>query len=263
MFVSVEEVIAMDNNVKNIKILGFVTLIALMATYVVLASKASGFWNCISSWLPVEFLVALFSGVFGSSFVTVCIEYINYSSSKSKTEDFVYSNTAFLYGKLLIIKNNLEYVLQHQGMDIGADFLDNFINDTMLVVESIRTVNYYPLCKNNFSEFLKSFIEKDVKVINDFLVLCGMLRIAIIKDQMVKLQRLECGVLNNTELVKTATLLHSEIDKVLCSIDIFLVNSDDALSNKYNWRCQKAELEKKLAKADMNIYERNLQKVNV
>ena len=97
----------MGTIVRSLKVLGGLSFGFLLLTYLISLNMEIGFINLGSDVISNSFLFAVFSGIFASIWVVLICDLHKYFDTKKRVENLLYMQFVFLYGQLLLIRNNI------------------------------------------------------------------------------------------------------------------------------------------------------------
>lgn len=125
------------------------------------------------SWLPNDFLVAIFGGVFASALVVMLCEIQKYEMSKSSAEYALYCNATILFSQVVTMRSILNRCFKYPEEKLTRSALNYCAQKASVLTQNIVNCDYNPfLTKRSKSlDALCSFRAKE-RLISDILIEC-------------------------------------------------------------------------------------------
>lgn len=224
----------MRTNVKIIKLTAWLSFLLAIVTYFVSIKQCFGMQEC--KWLPDSFLLTVFGGAFASTLIVLICEISKYFHNKEAMETYLFSHLYYLYAQLQVISKNIAF-FDTQEDHVPKNALSQLIANAESEMNTVYYADYAPYKESNsVLRIKKRFNENGFFIVRQFLQNCGMLEIAVLTDEINRVQR-KMGVnkeqSNNTHLVLIK--LSDEIQRPLDSIDTILADFDQICSGRYQW----------------------------
>ncbi len=148
------------------------------------------------------------------------------------------------YSQLLL--GFLQVLLLFLFVEIVSDnLIQSICNNANTIADSIQGTDYTIICKSNkANQFLTQFKSDKYLALKSILTNFAFLRIAIWEDGKVLLSQGKQNLVTS-ECVNTNKALNkivSQSTTILTYLDQIILQLDDALGNRYNWREKKQSL---------------------
>ena len=229
----------MGTIVNCIKFLIGVAFVFFLLTYGVSLNMEIGFISIDSAIVSNSFLFAVFSGIFVSTLVVLIGELYKYHDTKERIENSLYMQFAFLYGQLLIIRNNIGRMLQEPTEQLPQNMLQFSVSNSTFFLNNLKGLEYCTFNGKSLIELtLQSFIGDGVLRLEGFLIDCSVLDIAINEDRIECLQR---GIPNpvitsaSKKSHEVLIILNKQVEGYINEIDSVLIDIDKACNNRFTW----------------------------
>lgn len=229
----------MGTIVKSIKILIGIVVLFLVLTYAVSLNMEIGFVRFGSPIISNTFLFTLFSGVFASALVVLMCELYKYHDTKKRMENSLYMQFAFLYGQLLIIRNNIGRVLQDPTEQLPNNMLQLPASNAAISLNNLKGLEFCTLKgKSLIERSLQAFIADGVFRLESFLMDCTVLDMAICED---KIQCLQEGIHNpvitaaSEKSHAVLSVLNKRVEAYINEVDSVLIEIDNACASRFSW----------------------------
>ena len=132
----------MGTIVRSLKVLGEVALVFLLLTYVISLNMEIGFINIGSNLISNSFLFAVFSGIFASILVVLICDLHKYFDTKKRVENLLFVQLAYLYGQLLLIRNNIGRSLHNPTESLDHKLLQFSTSNASAFLNNIKGIEY-------------------------------------------------------------------------------------------------------------------------
>lgn len=166
----------MKLTVLTIKIFFWVSLALLIATGII------SFW--FNDCQMVEWIVAVLTGIFGSSTVVMLCEYVRYIHQKRENEDLYYYNLSLIYIKLLFILSDIKRVTNNPHQYLNDSFLQPQITDINTSLGVLSQMDYCQIWNNKFGNYIEDFRRSKIPQLANFCIDLRTLEISIREDLM-------------------------------------------------------------------------------
>lgn len=229
----------MGTIVSSIKKLIPIALISFILTYMISLNMEIGFLNIDSDVISNSFLFTVFSGIFASTLVVLICELYKYYDTKKQMEGVLYMQFAFLFGQLLIIRNNIGRSLQNPNELLIDKLLQSQSLNSLASLNNIRTLDYCSFRhQSSIERSLDSFMSDSVLRLESFLINCRVLDIAINED---KINLMQMGVHNpgitsmSEKSHEVLVILNKQVEGYINEIDSILITIDMECNHRFNW----------------------------
>ena len=229
----------MGTIVGSIKKLIPIVIVSWLLTYVISLNMEIGFMHICSDWISNSFLFTIFSGIFASTLVVLICEVYKYFDMKNRIENALYVQFAFLYGQLLIIRNNIGRSLHNPNELLTDKLLQSQTLNSLTALNNIRGLEYCSYRGNSSIERnLNSFMNKGASKLESFLMDCRVLDLAISED---KIKLMQMGVPNpvitsmSEKSHEVLVILNKQIDGYINDIDSMLIEIEKACNDRFKW----------------------------
>lgn len=229
----------MGTIVRSLKVLGEVALVFLLLTYVISLNMEIGFINIGSNLISNSFLFAVFSGIFASILVVLICDLHKYFDTKKRVENLLFVQLAYLYGQLLLIRNNIGRSLHNPTESLDHKLLQFSTSNASAFLNNIKGIEYCTYGgKSSIERILQLFINDEAVKLEGFLINCGILDIAIHEDAIKYMQ---CGKPNpvitsaSEKSHKVLVILNKQVEGYINEVDSILINIDIGCNNRFNW----------------------------
>lgn len=229
----------MGTIVKSVKILVWIAVISLLLTYGISLNMEMRIIYTNFYFVSNSFLFAVFSGIFASTLVVLICELNTYYDTKKRVENSLYMQFASLYVQLLIIRNNTAKMLQNPNERLAQNLLQIPTSNSNASLNAIRELEYCTFRgKSPIELVLKSFIGNGDIKLEDFLINCKFLEIAINED---KIEFMEGGNMSpaitsaSDKTHKVLSILNKHVEGFINEIDSVIIKIDNACNNRFIW----------------------------
>lgn len=224
------------SSVKNLMVISFVSF---LLTYVISLNAEIGFINIGSDFISNNFLFTVFGGVFASTLVVLICELHKYFDTKRRMVNMLYMQFAFIYGQLLIIRNNIGRSLQNPNEPLTDKMLQFSISNSLTSLNNIRNIEYCSFRgQSRIERGMYSFMVDGALRLESFLIDCGVLDIAISEDKIWFMQK---GISNpvitsiSQKSHEVLVILNKQVDGCINDIDSMLIEIDKACNDRFKW----------------------------
>lgn len=224
----------MKNNVLFIKFFSIASVITLVVSYLI------NRWAFQTRWIDSGFLFSIFSGIFASFIVVLITEIKKYFVNKHLTEDSIYANCVGLYTELTAQIKALDMYLKSPAEVLPGALLEHRMPILASFNNALRFIDYTTLKKDNpITKQFFDFVHSRCPEIDQHIILCGNLQIAVTQTQLNKLKQGNFGYLPTAQdpLVLTAA------EKIMASAEMqrtevkkFLQAMVRQYPNRFNWK---------------------------
>ena len=229
----------MGTIVKSIKILIWVALVSLLLTYLISLNIEICFISIGCNVVSNNFLFAVFSGIFTSTLVVLICEIYKYYDTKKRVESVLFTQLASLYGQLLIIRNNVGRYLHNLKDPLPMELLQMPTSNSLTILNNIRIIEYCSFKgKSEIEDGLQSFNNDIAARLDNFLIDCRVLDIAIYEDRISFMQN---GISNPVitsicdKSHKVLVIINKQIEGYINEVDSFIIKIDQKCNERYDW----------------------------
>ena len=230
----------MKTNIKFIKFFSITSGVALVACYI------ASLFTFEKPWVNSNFLFSVFSGVFASFIVVLITEIKKYFDNKSMAENCIYGNCVGLYTELTGQIKQLDMYLKNKEELLPGAFLEHRMLSLASYNNGLRLIDYTTMRKKNalFHRFT-TFVQQEVPKVEQHLVNCNNLQIAVNQTQIDYLKQGISGY-NPTSadpLVNIAAQkIKASAEAQRVAIDGFIQTLVSFYPNRFNWENEKASI---------------------
>ena len=230
----------MKTNIKFIKFFSITSGIAFFACYI------ASLITFEKTWINSNFVFSVFSGVFASFIVMLITEIKKYFDNKSMAENYIYGNCVGLYTELTGQIKQLDMYLKNKEELLPGAILEHRMPSLASYNNGLRVIDYTTMRKKNalFHRFT-TFVQQEVPKVEQHLVNCNNLQIAVNQTQINYLKQGISGY-NPTS---ADPLVNIAVQKIKASaeaqrvaIDGFLQMLVSVYPNRFNWENEKASI---------------------
>lgn len=169
-----------------IYLIGF-CLIFLVMSYIVSVNKELAVYSANTVWIPKDFLISCFTGIFASFMVLIATEVYKFFQMKRAMEQWLFEQMATIYGQLHIAEKGIENLLS-SDKDVPKNLL-HYLSDTIKqVTPRIRTFDYNTLIKRKDTRIIIKIIQRlhssQLSNLDSLANDCLYLEMAIINDNI-------------------------------------------------------------------------------
>ena len=125
----------MRSNIETIKFTGTFSFLFAVLAYIVTLNNEIGFFQPNWWWMSNSFALTVCGGAFTSFLVVLLCEVQKYKSNKQSCENYLYTQTEYLYCMLYLISRNVDEYMANQSMPVT----DNLLDERLMMICSIIT----------------------------------------------------------------------------------------------------------------------------
>lgn len=241
----------MRSNIETIKFTGKFSLITAVMAYIVSLNIELGFFQPNWSWISNNFALTVCGGAFSSFLVVMLCEVQKYRSNKLSCENFLFTQTMYLYMSLYLMNKNIDEYIRNQNEPIPG----NLIDEGMMMIRSqsaaIRNVDYITFRKNNNQVIAyRNFCSNELVSIESIISSGNYLKMAVIQTQIKNLKE-TCSqgtITSSDELVnRTLATISNQLSPVLEDVSTYLETIDHNCNGRYNWNIQRTKIHESYA----------------
>lgn len=229
----------MNESVRVIKMLITLSIISLMLTYAVSVNSEFGLLRINSPYISNNFVFSICGGFFASVIVALVCEIRRYLDLKNNATNIIYSQFTFIYGQLRIIYNNIHFYQKTPIKNIPSKLLHLPTENINKCVNNLSNVEYTPLFrKDKISNVMKDFKLNYQQILNEYLIKCLYLDIALKTDDIDNLENNKTSHVTSTYTKTKAVLqiLENSIKPIINDIDNCLQNIDNQCKYRFEWK---------------------------
>lgn len=239
--------------IQVIKWCGKLSLLFVVATYLFYVNEEYKFIQLESKWLPYNFFVSIFSGIFASMLVVVLCEVKKYLCLKNEKEDYLFRKSLTLFSYLNVMKVTLERFISDKKLLVDDRLFDEPLHLIQNEMNCIKEVEYATFIagQNSLTGQIGSFKYQLIQA-NRILQAGIRLRLLLTKIKEERWQEQianRCfttdihGVSSEDEKV---SILFNDIYNDVCSllniVDSFVKSLDAQCNGRYKWEEKKEQL---------------------
>ena len=237
----------MRSNIETIKFTGRVCIALAVLTYIVTLNIDIGFFQPNLPWMSNNFALTVCGGAFASFLVVLLCEVQKYRSNKLACENYLYSQSAYLYGALFAMIKNIDDHIADQSQPVPDNLIDDSINMIRSQAIAIRSVDYFAFCKSNIlTNAHKEFCSNELIKLDAILRYGYFLKIAISKTQISYLERTgrQGTITSADELVaRTLIAIKKHVALMLEDVSNYLETIDTSCKSRFDWKKQKIRID--------------------
>lgn len=233
----------MRENKINIAIFVCVSIVFILVTSMVSILEQGWAYAFITK----EFLLAIFSGISGSSFVVLFSEIIKYKLNKKNIENALYENLRELYCQLMKQIKYTEMLLHNPKMAVAENVYSANVPAMNSFINAIKLFEYKPFKTNKFANHLKNFQQSEIFSFEKYLTACmSFLQISILKT---KIEKSKQGILNyaptstDEKVGEVLKVMKKEAEKRCKSVEELIGSLDKICRHRFSWKKDKAVID--------------------
>ena len=162
--------------VLTLKTFFWITLALLIVTLLL------SFWLLSNDSPIIEWIIAILTGIFGSSTVVMLCEYVRYIHQKRENEDLYYYHLSLIYAKLLFILSDIKRVANDHHQYLNNSFLQPQISDINTSLGVLSQMDYRKIWNNRFGNYIEEFRRNKMPQLTNFSFTLRSLEISIRED---------------------------------------------------------------------------------
>lgn len=236
----------MRENITTIKFTGIFTILFALLTYIVTLNMEIGFFQPNCRWISNDFALTVCGGSFTGFLVMMLCETQKYRSNKSTYENFLFTQTMYLYIALYLTSRNIDEYIMNKNEPIPNNLLDERILMIRSHAMAIQGIDYITFYKNNVLVTAhKDFCSNKLRKVDSIIGNGNYLKIAIIQTQLENLNKTyEKGTITsaNEPVLRTLTALKKQIEPILEDISNYLETINQNCNGRYDWETQKMKI---------------------
>ena len=215
---------------ENIKVIKFTMITALITIIITLGISLNikFMWFEIK-YIPNDFLLAIFSGVFASTLVVLICEIQKYLLSKKQAEYMLYSYMTEILGGFITLRNSIELLIKNLQDLVNENMFDEFIERMKYQINLFYNVDYTTWSKKQSlflatNDFILYCNDKIMKLLND----CKYFKVAIINERikLLKNNKKDYTTSSNSTVSTLLTIYLKKFDEVIQKIEEYLIAVD-------------------------------------
>lgn len=233
----------MKENKINIVIFVCVSIVFILLTYIVSIVEQER----VCAFIRKEFLLAIFSGISGSSFVVLFSEIIKYMLNKKNIENALYGNLRELYCQLIKQIKYTEMLFLNQKMAVAENVYSANVPTMISFINAIKFFEYKPFKTNVFANHLKNFQQSEIFSFEKYLTACmSFLQISILKTKQEKLKQ---GILNyaptstDEKVGEVLKVMKKEAENICKIVGELITSLDKICRHRFSWKKDKAVID--------------------
>lgn len=232
----------MKENKINIVIFFCITIVFILLTYRISILEQE--WSYAS--MKREFLLAIFSGMSGSSFVVLFSELIKYRLNKKNIENALYGNLRELYCQLIKQIKYTEMLFLNPKMAVAENAYSANVPAMNSFINAIKFFEYKPFKINQFAINLKNFQQSEIVSFEKYLTACmTFLQISILETKIEKSKQiLNYSPTSSDEKVgEVLKVMKAEAEKRCKTVEEFIASLDKICRHRFSWEKDKAVID--------------------
>lgn len=223
-----------------IYLIGF-CLFFLVMSYIVSVNKEFAICSANSVWMPKDFLLSCFTGIFASFIVLIATEVYKFFQMKRSMEQWLYEQMATIYGQLHIAENCIQKLLSSNER-MPTNLLHYLSKTIRQMTPGMRVFDYNPLFKGKNTRIIIRIIQRlqsaQLNRLESLANDCIYLEMAIIADNLK-----ECGnevlspviTSDSPNTNKTLIALLKEIQSIKPLMATNLAELNAVCEDRFHW----------------------------
>lgn len=231
----------MTENKKNILVFSIVSIILLFSTYFLSV--------CLSDfkYLKRDFLLAITSGVFASSFVVLFSEFVKYNMNKKNIQNALYANLRELYRQFVSQEKYASHLIENPKREFSENVFSANAPIINKLVTSIKFLQYDTFFKNHFFHELFYFQQNEIVLLDKYISACAIFPQKTFLE--IKLKKAKQGNLNyypsvnDEKILQLISTLRNESEKWCKTIDKLICILDKTCKYRFLWKKDKSVID--------------------
>ena len=179
----------MNESVRIIKWLILLSAFSLILTYAISVNSEIELLCLNSPYISNNFAFSICGGIFASVIVMLACEIRKYIDLKKNVRNVMYAQFCFIYGQLRIIYDNICFYQNMPKENVPSNLLRFPIDNIKNSINYIMGLDYTLLVrKDKISNVIEDFKSKDQQILNEYLIDCLNLEIALKTDAITNLE---------------------------------------------------------------------------
>ena len=222
----------------SIKVIKFTTIISIITVIITLGISLNikYLWFEIK-YIPNDFLMAIFNGIFGSTLVVLICEIQKYLFAKKQSEYILYSCMIEVLQRFMTMRTSLRLLIENPQDLVNQGLFDEFKQRMKYQFNIFYNADYTTWCKkqklflatNNFISYSN---DKIMKLIDD----CAYLDVALYNERIKQLQNNQPDYITsfNSTIKQLLIIYVKRFNEVIEKIEKYIIEID--YRDKYKFK---------------------------
>ena len=227
----------------NINVIKFTIILSVITFFITLfISMNMKFMWFELKYIPNDFLIAIFSGIFGSTFVVLICEFQKYLLLKKQYESMMYNIMIEILARFMTIRTSVRLLIENEDDLVTQGFFEDFKQKIIFLFNQFYSIEYKTWFKKHklFSAtelFIKYSNDEIMKLLDD----CAYLDVAIYNERINKISNTFPDKITSRDITikQLLVIYYNRFNKVTKEIEEYILKID--YNGKYNF---KARIEK-------------------
>lgn len=222
----------------SIKVIKFTTIISIITVIITLGISLNikYLWFEIK-YIPNDFLMAIFSGIFGSTLVVLICEIQKYLLAKKQSEYILYSCMTEVLARFMTMRTSLRLLIENPQDLVNQGLFDEFKQRMEYQFNIFYNADYTTWCKKQ-KLFLatKNFILYSNDTIMKLLDDCAYLDVALYNERIKQLQNNQPDYITslNSTIRQILIIYVKRFNEVIEKIEKYIIEID--YRDKYKFK---------------------------
>lgn len=228
----------MNESVRIIKWLILLSAFSLILTYAISVNSEIELLCLNSPYISNNFAFSICGGIFASVIVMLACEIRKYIDLKKNVRNVMYAQFCFIYGQLRIIYDNICFYQNMPKENVPSNLLRFPIDNIKNSINYIMGLDYTLLVrKDKISNVIEDFKSKDQQILNEYLIDCLNLEIALKTDAITNLENKNSSTVTSASPKTKVVLqiLKISVKPIMDYVDNNLQNIDAQCKYKFGW----------------------------
>ena len=223
----------------SIRVIKFTTIIAIITVIItlVISLNIKYMWFELK-YIPNDFLMAIFSGIFGSTLVVLICEIQKYLLMKKQSEYILYSCMTEVLARFMTMRTSLRLLIENPQDLVNQGLFNEFKQRMEYQFNIFYNVDYTTWCKRQ-KLFLttKNFILYSNNTIMKLLDDCAYLDVALYNERIKQLQNNQPDYITslNSTIKQLLIIYVKRFNEVIEKIEKYIIEID--YRDKYKFKC--------------------------
>lgn len=222
----------------SIRVIKFTTIIAIITVIItlVISLNIKYMWFELK-YIPNDFLMAIFSGIFGSTLVVLICEIQKYLLMKKQSEYILYSCMTEVLARFMTMRTSLRLLIENPQDLVNQGLFNEFKQRMEYQFNIFYNVDYTTWCKRQ-KLFLttKNFILYSNNTIMKLLDDCAYLDVALYNERIKQLQNNQPDYITslNSTIKQLLIIYVKRFNEVIEKIEKYIIEID--YRDKYKFK---------------------------
>lgn len=222
----------------SIKVIKFTTIISIITVIITLGISLNikYLWFEIK-YIPNDFLIAIFSGIFGSTLVVLICEIQKYLLAKTQSEYILYSCMTEVLARFMTMRTSLRLLIENPQDLVNQGLFNEFKQRMEYQFNIFYNANYTTWCKKQklflaTNNFILYSNDKIMKLIDD----CAYLDVALYNERIKQLENNQSDYITslNSTIRQILIIYMKRFNEVIEKVEEYIIEID--YKNKYKFK---------------------------